>query len=63
MSRERYTTPPEVVVEEFGRLLTTLEQAIPKAPDGGLFTRLINEARAKGLNWVEALEYVASRRY
>ena len=54
MSREQYKTPDEEIAEEFGRVLELFQQARSKF----LFAPLMNEASAKGLNWVQALEYV-----
>lgn len=39
-----------------------LPQALPNAADTVLFDRLMAEARAQGLNWMEGLEYVIERR-
>ena len=39
-----------------------LPQALPNAADTKLFDRLMAEARAKGLSWLEGLEYVIQKR-
>ena len=47
----------EEVAEEFGRVVVLLQLATRKP----LFQRLMAEASHKGLNWVEALEYVVKK--
>ncbi len=47
----------EEVVAEFGRVVVLLQMAIRKP----LFQRLMAEASHKGLNWIEALEYVVEK--
>ena len=37
-------------------------QALPSDSERQSFERLTGEASAKGLNWVQALEYVAAKR-
>ncbi len=54
MDRTKLTTPDEQVAEEFGRIVALLQKAASKP----LFRPLMSEANHKGLNWVEALEYV-----
>ena len=62
MDRKRLTTRDEEMVEEFGRLMQSFGDALPQHSDPVLFEQLMAEARAKGLNWVEGLAYVAGRR-
>ena len=62
MNREQFKTPDEEVAREFGRVIDLLQKSIAKVPDQHLLTRLMKEASAKGLNWVEGLEYVAEHR-
>lgn len=54
MDRTTLTVPDEEIAEEFGRVLALLQQATSKP----LFRPLMSEAKHKGLNWIEALEYV-----
>ena len=61
-TRERYKTPDEDVATEFGHLLHLFERAVPRSSDRAVFARLMNEASAKGLSWVEGLKYVTERR-
>ena len=61
-NREQYRTPDEDMATEFGRLLHLFERATPTRSDRAAFARLMNEASAKGLSWVEGLEYVTERR-
>lgn len=62
MGREYLRTSDEFVAAEFGRVMLLFGQALPDNADRTTFERLTNEASAKGLNWVEALEYVAAKR-
>lgn len=62
MNREQFRTPDEDIVEEFGRVIELFQQSIAKFPDHTLLVRLMSEASAKGLNWIEGLEYVAAHR-
>ena len=62
MGRERLTTPDEELAEEFGRVMHLFTQAISHPTEKARFQMLMNEASSKGLNWVDALEYVASQR-
>lgn len=54
MDRTTLKIPDEDLAEEFGRVLALLQRATSKA----LFKPLMSEAKHRGLNWVEALEYV-----
>ncbi len=47
---------------EFGRVMRLFGQALPTESDRTTFDRLMNEASARGLNWIEGLEYAAARR-
>lgn len=62
MSRERYRTSDEGMVEEFGRVVQLIQEAHTRVPNKTTFVRLMNEANGEGLNWIEALEYVIARR-
>ena len=62
MSRERYKTPDDELAEEFGRIIHLFQETTSKITDPELFKRLMNEASAKGLNWIQGLEYVLERR-
>lgn len=62
LDRNQYRTSEEELAAEFGRVLTLFNEALARTGDGSLFRFLMNEASAKGLNWVEGLEYVVSRR-
>ena len=62
MDRTRLTVRDEEMAEEFGRLMQSFGYALPRHADLTLFEQLMQEARAKGLNWVEGLAYVAHRR-
>ncbi len=44
------------------QVLRRFRQALPDPGDRALFTRLMGEARAAGLNWTDSLEYVAQQR-
>lgn len=54
MDRNHLRLTEEEVAAEFGRILYLLQQARAKPR----FKELMAEAGRKGLNWVEALEYV-----
>ena len=62
MSREYLRTPDEFVAAEFARVMMLFGQALPSETDREAFERHMNEASAKGLNWVEGLEYAAAKR-
>ena len=62
MSRENLRTPDDFMVAEFGRVMRLFGQALPTEADRTTFERLMNEANALGLNWIEGLEYAAARR-
>ena len=62
MSREQLRTPDEFMAAEFGRVMRLFGQALPTESDRTTFDRLMNEASARGLNWIEGLEYAAARR-
>ena len=55
MDRTILKVPDEEIAEEFGRVVVLLQRATSKP----LFKPLMTEAIQKGLNWIEALEYVA----
>ena len=63
MSREQYKTPDDEMAEEFGRVIHLFQETTSKTIDQDLFKRLMNEASAKGLNWIQGLEYVLQRRH
>lgn len=54
MDRSSLKVTDEEVSEEFGRVIALLALASKKPS----FTRLMDEASRKGLNWIQALEYV-----
>ncbi len=54
MDRAQLKVPDEEIAEEFGRVVALLQQATSKP----LFKPLMIEANHRGLNWIEALEYV-----
>lgn len=62
MNREHLRTPDEFVAVEFARVMRLFGQALPTDADRTSFERLTKEASANGLNWIEALEYVAAKR-
>ena len=62
MDREHLRTPDEFVAAEFARVMRLFGQALPSDADRTSFERLTTEASARGLNWIEALEYVAAKR-
>lgn len=62
MDRNSLRTPDEFMAAEFGRVMLLFGKALPNESDRASFERLMNEASAKGLNWVEGLEYAAARR-
>ena len=62
MSREQLRTPDEFMAAEFGRVMRLFGQALPTESDRTTFERLMNEASSMGLNWIEGLEYAASKR-
>ena len=62
MSREHMRTPEESIAAEFGRVVLLFGQALPSEVERTRFERLTAEASARGLNWVEALEYAALKR-
>ena len=62
MSREHLRTPDEFMAVEFGRVMLLFGQALPNESDRASFERLMNEANAKGLNWIQGLEYAAAQR-
>ena len=47
---------------EFGRFMMLFGEALPEETDRTPFERLMNEAGAMGLNWVQGLEYAAAQR-
>ncbi|MGI4830157.1 MAG: hypothetical protein ACRYFU_18435 [Janthinobacterium lividum] len=62
MNRNTLRTPDEFMAAEFGRVMMLFGKALPSESDRTTFERLMNEASAKGLNWVEGLEYAAAQR-
>ena len=62
MDRSSLRTPDEFVAAEFGRVMMLFGKALPSETDRVSFERLMNEASAKGLNWVQGLEYAAAQR-
>lgn len=62
MTRDRYKTPEEDVSAEFSRVCQLFQQALPGPSDRILFECLMNEASSRGLNWVDALQYVVEER-
>ena len=55
LDRTHLTTSEDDVAAEFGRVVW-LMQSVFRKPE---FSRRMAEAAAKGLNWIQALEYVA----
>ena len=62
MGREALRTSDEFMAVEFERVMRLFGQALPTESSRSSFDRLTREASAQGLNWVQALEYVAARR-
>lgn len=62
MNRHTLRTPDEFMAAEFGRVMMLFGKALPSESDRTNFERLMNEASAKGLNWIEGLEYAAAQR-
>ena len=62
MSREQFRTPDQEIVALKDRVLWLLQHASSDASDRVLFTSLMNEASARGLSWIQGLEYVVERR-
>ena len=62
MGPETFYLPDEDVVTLSTRVLQLFRQALPDPGDRRLFNRLMHEARAKGMTWIEGLEYAAGRR-
>ena len=62
MQRHLLRTPDEFMVVEFERVMRLFGQAFPSEHSRASFERLTNEASARGLNWVQALEYAAAKR-
>ena len=62
MQRHLLRTPDEFMVVEFERVMRLFGQAFPSESSRISFEKLTNEASARGLNWVQALEYAAAKR-
>lgn len=62
MGPEEFRFPDEDVVSLSQRVLKLFRQALPDPTDRSLFNRLMAEAHAKGLSWLESLEYTVERR-
>lgn len=62
MTRESLRTPDEYMVVEFERVMRLFGHALPNERSRSSFDRLTNEASARGLNWIQALEYAAAMR-
>lgn len=62
MEREYLHTTDEEVAAEFGRVKELFDTALHGPADRAAFCAMMNEASAKGMNWVQALEYVVTRR-
>ena len=62
MQRHHLRTPDEYMVVEFERVMRLFGQALPSEASRASFEQLTMEASAQGLNWVQALEYVAAMR-
>ena len=62
MAREQYRTPDEDVAAEFERVSHLFRLALGRPSDRLLFDSLMSEASARGLNWVQGLEYVIEQR-
>ena len=62
MNREHYRTPDTEIEAHREQLWQLCREALPSPAEHTLFIRLMNEAGAKGLNWVEGLEFVVERR-
>ena len=61
MGPDKKRIPHDEVNALCTRILHLYRQALPDPDDPSLFNRLMHEARAKGLTWVEGLEYAAGR--
>ncbi len=57
MDRTSLKVTDEEMAEEFGRVVGLLQLASRKTS----FQRLMTEANHKGLNWIQALEYVIEK--
>lgn len=60
MGREHLKTPDEYMAVEFARVMMLFGQALPTESDRAKFEELTAEASARGMNWVQALEYAAA---
>lgn len=47
---------------EFERVMALFGQALPTETDRAAFEGHMNEANARGLNWIQGLEYAAAQR-
>ena len=57
-----FLSPEQDIVALSKRVLQLFVQALPDPSDRALFNRWMTEARAKGLSWMEGLEYAAGQR-
>lgn len=62
MQRQSLRLSDEELAAEFGRIMILFTRAFPRGSDLAAFCRLVNEAGARGHNWVEALEHAAHAR-
>ena len=62
MGREQYKTAEQDVSAEFERVCQLFRLALGRPSDRVLFDSLMGEASARGLNWVQGLEYVMEHR-
>lgn len=57
-----YYSPVQDVVALSNHVIRLFKEALPDPSDRSLFDRLMYQAKAKGLSWVQGLEYVAEQR-
>lgn len=62
MHRDHLKTPDEDVVAELQRVTVLFQLALPDSGSRLTFDHLMNEAAARGMDWVNALEYVIEQR-
>lgn len=62
MGRNQYRTSDEDVAAEFDRVCQLFRMAMGKPSERLLFESMMGEANARGLNWVQGLEFVLGQR-
>jgi hypothetical protein len=62
MGPKSFQAPVQDVVALSTYVIRLFREALPDPSDRTLFDRLMYQARTKGLNWIQGLEYVAEHR-